>query len=150
MRGQTAPVTIREIREEDIASGFIEVLKGLTQVGDLTGEKALNILNAIRKNPLHKIYVAVSGSGRILGATTLLVEPKFIHGGRSVAHIEDVVVAKTSRTTGIGRALIEHALENAKKFGCYKCILDCDRNVVGFYKKLGFSEHGIEMRVDFR
>ena len=54
------------------------------------------ILKEIKSNPLHKIFVAILQDGKneglVIGATTLLVEPKFIFGGGRVGHIEDVAV----------------------------------------------------------
>lgn len=50
------------------------------------------ILKEIKTNPLHRIFVAVTkdNQGLVNGATTLLVEPKFIFRGGKVGHIEDL------------------------------------------------------------
>ena len=37
---------------------------------------------------------------------TLMVEHKFIHGGRSVGHIEDIVVDSSTRGSGLGKLMI--------------------------------------------
>ena len=42
----------------------------------------------------------------MIGATTLLVEQKFIHSGGKAGHIEDVVTRKGFEGLGIGSALI--------------------------------------------
>jgi glucosamine-phosphate N-acetyltransferase len=36
-------------------------------------------------------------------------------------------------------------MELAKERNCYKVILDCTKNISGFYEKIGFEKHGIQM-----
>lgn len=144
------PYTIREIELYDIKKGFLNVLTNLSEVGDLNLHDALKILEIIKRNPFHKIFVAVDDGCEVIGTITLLVEPKFIHVGGFVAHIEDVVVRKGYERKGIGRALMRTAIEHAKELGCYKCILACNESVAGFYEKLGFRRHEIEMRMDLK
>ncbi len=84
----------------------------------------------------------------IVGTITLLIEPKIIHGGSKVGHIEDVVVDKDYRGLGLGTVLINHAVDVAKKMGCYKVILDCSNDMVKFYQKNGFEPKGVCMRLD--
>jgi hypothetical protein len=43
---------------------------------------------------------------------------------------------------------VRAALEKARVLGCYKVILDCKPDLVDFYKKLGFGEHDVGMRID--
>lgn len=77
-------VIIRPIEFEDIEKGFLEVLK------------AKEKLQKIKSNPLHKIFVAEEehqdGGKKIVGTTTLFIEPKFINKGMRVGYIEDVSV----------------------------------------------------------
>jgi hypothetical protein len=39
-------------------------------------------------------------------------------------------------------------LDFAKENTCYKVILDCSKSNVEFYKKIGFKEHEVSMRID--
>ena len=108
-------------------------------------------MGEIASNPNHVIMVAADkgGSGdRIVGAATLLVEPKLIHGGGRAGHIEDVAVASGSQGRGIGAALVRACLDEAARRGCYKTILDCTDGVRPFYEKIGFVRHSNEMRYD--
>lgn len=138
-------ITIRQIQESDIDKGFLESLDSLRKASDLSREKAKSILREIASNPSHVIFVAVLDD-RIVGATTLLIEQKFIHQGGKVGHIEDVVVSKEHQGKGIGEKVMVAALDYAKKKGCYKTILDCDDNVKPFYEKIGFEKHSNGMR----
>lgn len=92
------------------------------------------------------IYV-ITHNQEIVGAITVLVEPKIIHNGSKVAHIEDLVVDKEYRGMGLGSKLLQYAIDKAKE-DCYKIILDCDEDMVKYYKIRGFKPSGFCMRLD--
>ncbi|HEU04368.1 hypothetical protein LCGC14_2027760 [marine sediment metagenome] len=138
-------VKIREIEKSDLEKGFLESLDSLRLASDLGLDKAKEVFDKIKSNPNHKIFVAQVGE-KIVGSTTLFIEPKFIHHGGLVGHIEDVVVAKEFQGKGIGEKLIEASLNFAKNCGCYKTILDCAEDVNPFYEKIGFKKHSNSMR----
>ena len=138
-------VTIRELKEDDIQKGFLKTLDTLRQTSSITQEKALEIFKEIKINPKHIIIIAEL-NGEIIGTTTLLVEPKFIHQGGKVGHIEDVVVRKEFQGRKIGQKIIKFVLQIAKNKGCYKTILDCSDDVKSFYEEIGFKQHSNELR----
>jgi len=138
-------VKIRQIQENDLSQGFLESLDSLRKVSDLEEDNAKRVLKKIRSNQNHIIMVAEL-DGQIVGSITLLIEPKFIHQGGLVGHIEDVVVRSEFQGKGIGEQLVNAALEYAKNHGCYKTILDCDDNVKPFYEKIGFKRNSNAMR----
>lgn len=142
-----ADVIFRKLEESDIMAGFLESLDSLRKASDLTEEKSKEIFNKIKSNPNHVVFVAVLDS-KVIGSTTLLIEPKFIHKGGKVGHIEDVVISKEYQGTGIGEKLINFVLDHAKQNQCYKTILDCTDNVKQFYEKIGFKKHSNCMRFD--
>ncbi len=142
-----ADVTFRKLEESDIMAGFLESLDSLRKASDLTEEKSKEIFNKIKSNPNHVVFVAVLDS-KVIGSTTLLIEPKFIHKGGKVGHIEDVVIAKEHQGTGIGEKLINFVLDHAKQNQCYKTILDCTDDLKQFYEKIGFKKHSNCMRFD--
>ena len=95
-------IAIREIEYDDIDKGFLEVLENLLST-DIDNKTAKNILKKIKSNPLHKVFVAQDNiNGKIVGTTTLLIEPKFINKGMQVGYIEDVSVRKGYEGLGIG------------------------------------------------
>jgi len=140
-------VKIRQIQENDLFQGFLESLDSLRKASDLEEDNAKLVLKKIRSNQNHVIMVA-DLEGQIVGSITLLIEPKFIHQGGLVGHIEDVVVRSELQGKGIGEQLVKAALEHAKNHGCYKTILDCDDNVKSFYEKIGFKRNSNAMRFD--
>lgn len=138
-------VEIRELTEDLLDQCFLDVLGHLSVV-DLDVAKAREILR-IRKEEGTRTYVALEGD-RIVGSASLIIETKFLHGGGRVGHVEDVVVHGASQGFGIGKKLVAHATLEAKKAGCYKCILACTAANKPFYEKCGYREHEIEMRCD--
>jgi len=135
---------IRELEEKDLTKGFLNTLDTL-QKTSITEDKALEIFKKIKLNPEHIIIIAEI-KGKIVGSITLLIEPKFIHQGGLVGHIEDVVINKNFQNKKIGEKIIKQVLEIAKNRGCYKTILDCSDKVKPFYEKLGFKQHSNELR----
>ena len=140
-------VTIRKLEEKDLFRGFLTSLDSLKKTSDLNENKAKDVFNKIKSNPNHLVFVVILDD-KVAGSTTLLIEPKFIHQGGNVGHIEDVVIAKEFQSSGIGEKWINFGLEYAKKNDCYKTILDCSDDVKPFYEKIGFKKHSNCMRFD--
>ena len=138
-------VEIRDIVESDIENNFLESLDNLRTASNLDKETATNILKKIISNPNHIIHVAEI-DGKIVGSTTLLIEQKFIHDGGMVGHIEDVVVSKEFEGRGIGMKLVVSLLEKAEAMNCYKTILDCKKELIPFYERIGFKQESNQMR----
>ncbi len=140
-------ITIRELEEKDLFNGFLESMDSLKLASNLDIEKAKEIFEKISTNSNHFVYVAIL-DGRVIGSTTMLIEPKFIHDGGNVAHIEDVVISKDYQGKGIGEMLMRSLLELAKDNNCYKTILDCTDELMPFYEKIGFKRTSNGMRYD--
>jgi len=77
-----------------------------------------------------------------------------LHTGENTrvgAFLEDVFVKEEYRSRGLGKQIVNLAIEHARQSGAYKLIANSRSsrtNVHEFYKKLGFSEHGKEFRID--
>jgi glucosamine-phosphate N-acetyltransferase len=142
-------IKIRKLQRRDIYNGFLLSLDSLRRSSHIKPKKANSIFDKISKNTDYVIYVA-EYNGEIIGATTLLIEQKFIHDGGKVGHIEDVVVRKEFQGKGVGKKIVRSLLKYAQKKGCYKTILDCSDELVPFYESIGFKRHSNSMRFDHR
>ena len=140
-------VTIRHIQKEDLWNGFLTTLDSLRQSSNISKDKAEKVFDKIKENPNHIIAIALLDE-RVVGSATLIIEPKFIHNGGKVGHIEDVVVDKKYQGKKIGEQVIKYLLEESKAKGCYKTILDCSDEVKPFYEKLGFKHNANTLRFD--
>ena len=103
-------VIIREIRKEDLWNGFLTSLDSLRKASDIEKSKAEEIFEKIQNNPDHVIAVA-ENEDKIIGSATLLLEPKFIHQGGTIGHIEDVVVDKNYQLSS-GKIKKQRVLQN--------------------------------------
>lgn len=139
------PLTIRLMNATDFRRGFLAALSAL-KPAELTEERALEVFRQ-RMRCRVKTYVALMDD-RVAGTASLLLEPKFIHNGGSVGHIEDVAVHVAYQHHGVGAALVHYLLEECRRAGCYKVILDCEESVAPFYEKLGFYRWELAMRLD--
>lgn len=139
--------TVRRLRREDLERGFFETLNNLLPVGSLSLERAREIFKEVSSNPVYTIFIAEC-DGEIVGATTLLVEQKFLLEGGRMAHIEDVATRKGFERRGIGKALIEVAVKEAREKGCFRVDLTCETENIPFYEKCGFKidEHAMKIR----
>jgi GNAT superfamily N-acetyltransferase len=66
--------------------------------------------------------------------------------------MEDVFVNEEYRSKGIGTAIVNELITEAKKHGCYKLIATSRHErpkVHELYKKIGFKDQGLEFRMDF-
>lgn len=122
-----------------------ECLIYLADVGNIDKEKVSLIWNERLKKEIHTIVAVISGPA-IVGTASYWVEPKFIHEGGRVLHVEDVAVRGDYQNKGVGRALMDYIKDSAVIHSCYKIILNCKPDKYTFYKKLGFEQVGIEMR----
>lgn len=140
-----ATLTIRLMDATDLERGFLEALGALKPV-ELTKQQAIDVYRERLKSKV-RTYVAVIDE-KIAGTASVFIEPKFIHGGGVVGHIEDVAVNPAFQKHGVGRALVEHLLDECREFRCYKVILDCAEGVIPFYERLGFHRWERAMRID--
>jgi glucosamine-phosphate N-acetyltransferase len=136
---------IRLMDATDLKRGFLDAVNAL-RPAELTLEQAIEVYRDRLKSRVHT-YVAIIND-RVAGTASVFIEPKFIHSGGVVGHIEDVAVNPEFQKHGIGRSLVEHLLNECRQFRCYKVILDCAESVIPFYEKLGFHKWERAMRID--
>jgi glucosamine-phosphate N-acetyltransferase len=136
----------RPLQRNDFHNGFLDVLRVLTTVGDVTEEKWNERYEWIaHRNDEYFMLVITDDSSKVVGTGALVVERKFIHNLGMVGHIEDIAVAKDQQGKKLGLRIIQALDYVAEKVGCYKSILDCSEANEGFYIKCGFRRAGLEM-----
>ena len=121
-----------------IKEQYFELLGQLTDAPIMTNDEFINKVNEISKMGT----IIVCYRTKIIATGTIIVEPKLIHGGKSVGHIEDIVVDKDHRKEGIATNIVNKLLDLSD---CYKVILDCKDDLVDFYKLAGFKKYGNQM-----
>ena len=106
---------------------------------------------AIAADPRNQLYVAEC-SGAIVGCFQLTFIPGLTYQGGERAQIEGVRVAQAMRGRGIGKAMMEYAIAQAKARPCVLVQLTTDKRrseAHEFYRALGFvaSHEGMKLRM---
>ena len=91
--------------------------------------------------------------GRLVGVLQLTFIPYLTYMGGWRALIEGVRVSSDARSLGIGRQLIEWAIDRARERNCHLVQLTTDKSrpdALRFYEKLGFkaSHEGMKLHLD--
>ncbi len=137
-------LNFRRLEKEDYDKNYLELLKQLTAVGDISREKYETAFDKMGA----QVWV-VEFEGKIIASVSLLLEQKIIHECGIVGHLEDVVVDRDYRKYGLGKFIIERIIKIARERGCYKLIGDCKSELLGFYEKNGFESKCVQISIYF-
>ena len=136
---------IRKIEVNDYNKKYVDLLSQLSIVDskdDITFEKFISYIDTLHNK--HMIYV-IENNNSIISTITIIIEDKIIHNMGRVMHIEDVIVDKNYRGEGLGKMLLQYAIDIAEKEKCYKIILNCSEETRGFYEKCDFIKKNVQM-----
>lgn len=133
-----------ELNKEDLDQLF-ELYLHLHESDDpLPPENVVqSIWEEIQENPRHKYFGLYEGD-LLISSCVLNIIPNLTRGCRPYGLIENVVTHSDFRRRGLGRALLQHALDYAWQRGCYKVMLLTGRKDEGtytFYESAGFDRH---------
>lgn len=145
------PVEIREAAEPDLS----DILRAYRESGiggdaEFTLDEARAQFARLRDYPSYRVFIAAIG-GVFAGTYALILLDNLNKRGRKAAVVEDVAVLPEFQGRGIGRAMMEHALGECRRAGCYKMTLSSNLTRTGahrFYDALGFERHGYSFLVE--
>ena len=137
-------LNFRLLEKEDYNRGYLDLLKQLTVIGNISNEKFNDILDKIKT----EIWI-IEDNNKIIASASLFLEQKIIHECGVVGHLEDVVIDEKYRSIGLGKFIICKIINIAKERGCYKLIGDCKPELVEFYKKNRFESNSVQISIYF-
>ncbi|MCL2764645.1 MAG: GNAT family N-acetyltransferase [Treponema sp.] len=140
------------IGNKDDLIGILELYK---QLGDNNGSlfgiyEAYKIWDIIEKNNIK--YFFAKENEKIIGSLYICIIPNLTFNGKSIGFIENVIIDQNYRQKGIGKKLMEMAVEYAKENNCYKVVLQSGIKRLEahkFYENIGFngsSKKAFELR----
>ncbi|KAG8222129.1 hypothetical protein J437_LFUL002126 [Ladona fulva] len=136
---------VRPLKASDYDRGFVRLLGQLTDIGEISRDAFFRRFAEMKKCP-NTYFVTViedtvtsNYASSIIGAATLVIEQKFIHGCAMRGRLEDVVVNDTYRGRQLGKLIVATIIMLAREFSCYKISLDCKDRLIPFYQSLGFA-----------
>lgn len=115
-----------------------------------TDRAYLDAFAAIEADSNQLLAVAVGDDDRVIGCLQLSFIPGLSRTGMWRGQIESVRIAANHRGSGLGAAMIEWAVEQARARGCGLVQLTSDKrrqDAIRFYEKLGFvvSHEGLKL-----
>jgi len=131
--------TIRPIRRSDYSAGFLDVLRVLTSVGDVSVTRWNERYDWMNRRSDEYFILCVLEGTKIMGTGAMVVERKFIHDLGLVGHIEDIAVARDQQGKKLGLRIIQALDFVAERVGCYKVcfffgfFLLCNCGAMGFF-----------------
>jgi ribosomal protein S18 acetylase RimI-like enzyme len=96
---------------------------------------------AIERDPNNELLVAVDDDDRAIAVLQVTFTPFITRQGGWRASIEGVRVERRFRSSGVGRRLVEVAVDRARGRGCHLVQLTSDKRrpeAIRFYERLGF------------
>jgi len=145
---------IREATADDLPQVLaLFAQPGLDDGQVLDVERAREIHAQFARYPSYRLFVACATEApeQVLGSYALLVMHNLAHRGTPSAIAEDVLGWMNHQGRGIGRALMAHALAQAREAGCYKLALSSNakrESAHAFYRSLGFQQHGLSFLIE--
>ena len=135
-------MNIRELKKDDYKD-YIELMNDFRPINmDINEEKFKELYDIIFKN---SIIFVIELEKKIIAATTLIIDQKFIHNFAKYGHIEDVIVSSKYRGQGYGKKIIKHVVNYCKECNFYKITLTCNEKLINFYEKNDFEVYQIHM-----
>lgn len=143
-------IQIRPATIDDVGNILYIYAKALDNDNVLSVEKAQKIFLKQQQYPDYQVFIAELDN-EIVGTFALLIMENMAHLGTPSAVVEDVGVLPTMQGKGIGKLMMEFAMQYAKEKGCYKMSLSSNlrrEKAHQFYESLGFQKHGFSFLMD--
>ena len=137
------PAIVGLLAEDQLGQGREDVSEPL----DPCYSEAFEALTA---DPNQELIV-LDGGGEIVATMQLSFLPGLSRKGSWRCQIEAVRVAKDRRGGGVGRTMVEHALERARARGCRLVQLTSDRtrdDAHAFYSQFGFVDSHLGFKLE--
>ena len=135
---------VRQLLVGDYELGLMNLMEQLTEAPPIKFEDFVKQYIKFGYNT--SIYVIEDEKKKkIVGYGAIYIDYKFYRNCKNVGHIEDIIIDKDYRGKGFSKLIISKLLESAREKDCYKIILNCKDEYVGYYQKMGFKIVGNTM-----
>lgn len=139
-------MSIRRIRLDDLDKVY--ELMNILYEGKLKYDRFKNIYKLKLKEE-NSYYIVAVEDDNVVGVLTSELQEK-LHRERLQLFIEDLIVEESKRNNGIGKALIENAINHAKDNNCEVVELTSYKDNMKahkFYENNGFINHSIKFKM---
>jgi GNAT superfamily N-acetyltransferase len=104
---------------------------------------------AIQGSAYFSVWVA-EVAGEVVGTFQFSAMPNLSNVGRPVAQVESVHVAAARRGQGVGAVMMQWAIAEARRLGCFRLQLTSNKlreDAHRFYRRLGFVDSHLGMKL---
>ena len=147
-----------EVLIRQLATGDLEtVLRLLVELNDcahaattLELERIQESFAHMQKHDEYKNFVALVAD-QVVGLLSMVYYKSFYHRG-GTALINELVVSESFRGRGVGRDIVEHAIEISRADGMDEIEVGTEKSNLGamkFYRKVGFKEEYVLLGNEF-
>jgi ribosomal protein S18 acetylase RimI-like enzyme len=141
---------LRPASEADLPAVLELYRTALEDPKTLSLEAATALFRKMQSYPDYTLYVAETEAG-LVGTFALLVMDNLGHFGTPSGVVEDVAVRPDQQGKGIGKKMMDFALDRCREKGCYKMALSSNlrrTDAHRFYESLGFRKHGFSFLME--
>lgn len=135
------PIAVREVADDELFALLCLYARLHPEEEMLPLGEAMPLWKTLRRDANQRCLGAY-WNGSLAATCTLIVIPNLTRGGRPYGLIENVVTHPDYRRRGLGTAVLEHALQTAWEWGCYKVMLltgSKNEATLRFYEQAGFT-----------
>lgn len=142
---------VRPLSIDDYNKGILEVLKDLTEVGQVSEEQYIEYFKKMKdaSNSYYIIVIENITDHQIIACGSLILQYGFIHECSTRGCIEDISVREDYQGKQLGKVLLNTLVVLGRIVGCYRLTLHCVSKLTDFYNKFGFSIKGNNMDIRF-
>jgi ribosomal protein S18 acetylase RimI-like enzyme len=129
---------------------IVELIGALEDPTGFDPDRAMENCREMLGLPDHHVLLARIG-GTASGLVHLTIRQSILHD-RPTGLIDELVVAREFRGQGIGRMLMDAALDRCRELGCCEVEVSTERSnrqAQEFYGRCGFSEQGVLFELYF-
>ncbi len=140
-------IIIETVKESDLPAIkrlLLELIDAIENTEGFDIEQSIENCRVLLENLDHYMLVA-RDNDNILGFVNFTTRRVIMHPNPS-GLIDELVVTRTSRGSGIGKKLMLAAIDKCRQLGCSEVEVSTEKsnkNAIGFYKALGFEEDAV-------
>lgn len=145
-------ITIEPATETDlplVKSLLLELLEAIENAKGLNVEQAIENYRIFVEDTAHYMLLARDGDS-VLGFVNFTTRRTIMHPCPS-GLIDELIVSKRVRSSGIGKRLVMGAINKCRELGCCEVEVSTEKSNVKarrFYKACGFEEDAVLLEID--
>jgi ribosomal protein S18 acetylase RimI-like enzyme len=144
---QIAPATEADLPA--IKTLLAELMEAMKSTDGFEVEQSIENCRKLMQDPDNYMLIARDNE-RILGFVNFTTRKTIMHPGPS-GLIDELVVSKSSRGSGIGKRLIAAVIERCRELGCCEVEVSTEKGNARarrFYKSCGIDEEAVLLEID--